>query len=218
LLLLLFVATATWLSAGVAADDADSRFSKSLTPGEITASGISRLSADQVAILDALVRRDVAAAHFTYKTPRAVRFSDRLTADERQNSGLAALSTEQLAEIDAYVQRLQPAPPGSWTASASSSGTATSGSAGTSVTAMSLRRKPQIHGEVSLMYGAGSGGYSEYGGSMVLTYDDPDHNYAIAVGYSEIHTKGGYWRNRCYYDDPLFYRDSMVSFRAPLLR
>jgi hypothetical protein len=63
-----------------------------------------------------------------------------------------------------------------------------------------LRRAPEIHGSITLLYGQGSDGYSERGGAMVLTYDDPS-GISLAVGYSEIRTKGGhghYYRD--YYD------------------
>jgi len=69
------------------------------------------------------------------------------------------------------------------------------------ITTMTLRRQPEIHGSISLMYGAGSGGYNEYGGAVTLSYEDPN-GFALAVGYSEIRSNGGYyyrdWRDRSY--------------------
>ena len=63
-----------------------------------------------------------------------------------------------------------------------------------------LRRAPEIHGMISLTFGMGSGGYSERGGAMVLTYDDPS-GISLAVGYSEIRTKGGYFLRDYHYRD-----------------
>ena len=55
-----------------------------------------------------------------------------------------------------------------------------------------LRRDPEIHGSVTLMVAAGSNGYSAYGGALNLSYYDPVRRFSIDVGYSEIHSKGGY--------------------------
>ena len=65
------------------------------------------------------------------------------------------------------------------------------------VPSVSLRRGPEVHGEVSLVVGAGSHGYSEYGGGMLVELDDPEHNMALAISYSELHAKGGWLRRGC---------------------
>jgi hypothetical protein len=177
---------------GLASDDL--RLSRTLIPSEYTDSGLSRLTSDQVAILDALVRRDMATGS-RVAHPTESRFSERLSADEQRNAGLTLLTPEERSKLDSYVARLTaPLTP--------TSGGFTSGSTtGTRVSATSLRRAPEIHGSISLMYGQGSDGYSERGGAMVLSYEDPS-GFALAVGYSEIRTKGGnYWRDY-YYDRP----------------
>jgi len=168
----------------------DIRLTKSLAPAEFTDAGLQQLSSDQTAILDALVRRDLAISLKVTREPRAARFSQRLTADERKNSGLSLLSEAQLARLDEYVARLV-TPPSSGSGLSSSGGRS-----GEVVTSTTLRRAPEIHGMISLMYGAGSGGYSERGGAMVLTYDDPS-GVSLAVGYSEIRTKGGSYYRDC---------------------
>lgn len=189
---------ALWISPLAAADN-DLRLSRTLVPDEYASAGLSQLSSDQVAILDALVRRDIAAAErpLRSKETRAAKFSDRLTEDERKNSGLTLLSKEQLARVDEYVARLSPTEAGG-----SGRFVATSGDPSGVVTTRELKRSPEIHGSISLLYGVGSGGYSERGGSMVLTYEDPS-GLALAVGYSEIHAKGGYLRRGCrgHYND-----------------
>jgi hypothetical protein len=175
------------------AADNDVRLSRTLVPDEYAAAGLGQLNSDQVAVLDALVRRDIAAAERAVKTKetRAENFSARLTDDERKNAGLTALSKDQVAYIDAYVARLSPTEAGG-------SGQFVAGARDESgaVVTRDLKRAPEIHGSVSLMYGAGRGGYSERGGSMVLTYEDPS-GIALAFGYSEIRTKGGYLRRGC---------------------
>ena len=177
----------------------DVRLSRTLIPSEYEDSGLKQLTSDQVAILDALVRRD--SANDERKPagePRSPRFSERLTSDERTNAGLTLLTESQLAKLDDYVARLS-APLGSPTGSFSYR----HGPKGPYLSAKTLKRAPEIHGSISLMYGEGSDGYSERGGAMVLTYDDPS-GISLAVGYSEIRTKGGhfyrdYYRDR-YYD------------------
>lgn len=167
----------------------DIRLTKTLAPAELNEAGLQQLSSDQRAVLDALVRRDLAMSLKVTREPRAARFSERLTADEQKNSGLSLLSEIHLARLDEYVARLA-TPPSSGAGLSNSSGRS-----GEVVTSTTLRRAPEIHGMISLMYGAGSGGYSERGGAMVLTYDDPS-GVSLAVGYSEIRTKGGsYYRN-----------------------
>ena len=178
------------LANGVAAAEPtgeEVRLSKALPPSEFNAAGLSQLSSDEIAVLDALVRRDTLTTQSTTsgRASRPARFSERLTADERKNSGLAQLTEAQLGQLDQYVARL----------SAPMVGTSgvlrSAGNSSGVVTSTSLRRAPEIHGMISLMYGVGSGGYSERGGAMVLTYDDPS-GISLAVGYSEVRTKGGY--------------------------
>lgn len=185
-----------------AGSDEPVRFSKTLTTDEISTFGLAQLSSDQLAILDALVRRDIEKSRLPSRQPRAARFSERLTADERRNAGLAALDATQLAGIDAAVERLI-SPPAIGAGASPYAG-------GYSVPNVKLRRDPEIHGSLTLLYGVGSHGYSEYGGGMVLTYDDPADRFSVAVGYSELHTKGGYgypYLCRNYpYRDPLFRR------------
>ena len=180
--------TGLWTTA-VAADDL--RLSLTLLPDERADSGLVNLTSDQIAILDALVRRDIAAAGRT--TPeREPKFSDRLTADERTNAGLTLLAADQLARLDSYVARLLVPPP-----SATFGYSAPRNNA--AITARTLRRAPEIHGSISLMYGQGNDGYSERGGAMVLSYDDPS-GVSLLVGYSEVHTKGGNFHRDYSYD------------------
>ena len=194
---------ATLLAAGLMAAvpatgrAADARFSQILTAGEFTDAGLKRLSSDQVAVLDALVRRDLAnqTAPSRGDAPPAVRFSQRLTADERSVAGLTLLTETELARLDAYAERhatarlarVLLAPP--------------------SFVPPSLRLRPaetktapEVHGSFSLGMGWGKGGYSERTGSMNLKYEDPVHGLSVSVGYSETHAKG-----------PAIYRDPYIG-------
>ena len=202
--LLLVIATCLICVTGVIRAADDIRLSVALLPDEREAAGLKALNSDQTAVLDALVRRDIANQRRPKPTKEvaAEKFSDRLTADERKNAGFGVLSAEQIAHLDDYVARLlaplnTPAG-GNWSSSPRDA-----------FSAKSLRRGPEIHGSLTLMYGAGSGGYSERGGAMVVSIEDPS-GISLILGYSEVHTKGGY---PSHYRDGFyrvgFYRDGL---------
>jgi hypothetical protein len=189
----------------VSAAASDLRFSVALEPAERSACGLTRLSSDQVAVLDALVRRDMgmrasaAPADPAKGHQPGATFSQRLTAGERETAGLPALSAAELTQLDAAVDRHQNArlartllaPP-------------TFLSPRSSIVPTERKKEREIHGSFSLSYGVGSGGYSEKSGSMQLTLEDPAKGFSISVGYTETHTKGGtpYYLSR----DPLYDR------------
>ncbi|ACB73400.1 hypothetical protein [Opitutus terrae] len=194
--LLLFVVA---LSLGVLARaDDEVRHSKSLSAAEFASAGLDQLSSDQLAVLDALVRRDLTQAQLVSKTPRAARFSERLSADERRNAGLEQLSDEELARVDATVAARIAPPAGVFSAS---------GIGPTPpIQSWKIRRDPEIHGSATLMVAAGSHGYRAYGGALDIYYVDPTNKFTIGVGLSEVRSKGGLYRgywNDCYlYDEP----------------
>jgi hypothetical protein len=167
---------------------ADRRFSATLNPAEAAQVGLVRLTSDQVAVLDALVRHDAATvANASAAHPVAPRFSQRLSADERRNAGLTLLSETELGRLDADVEGFsRPTAPGAAAATLATPATVVA-----SPTAVQWKQEPEIHGSVSFMVGAGSHGYSEYGGAMDVTYFDPAHGFELSAGYSELHTSGG---------------------------
>lgn len=205
------LALAVFASASLAFGSEPTRFSKTLPADEFSALELGRLSSDQLAVLDALVRRDVARAAFVSKTPRPPRFSERLTLDERRNAGLDRFAPEKLVQLDRRIEQLvTPKPP---LASAASASAATGGY---SVPSVKLRREPEIHGEVTLMAAAGSHDYSAYGGAVALTYEDPENNFALSVGYSEVRSKGGRYYGSCL--DDFRHRGPFSPFGDPFDR
>lgn len=172
--------------------DAPLRISQSVTPEERAAIGLDRLSSDQIAVLDALYRRDLVAQSVPRKADAPTppdRFSQRLTLDEHRNAGLLLLNNAELAALDAAASR---------------SGTATLArtmlaqpvfvpvSQRARLDEVRIKNKlPEIHGSFTLGMAMGSGGYSERFGGMTLTYEDPVRNFAVSVSYSESHVKGG---------------------------
>jgi hypothetical protein len=185
---------------------ADARFSQTLSATESAAAGLNRLSSDQVAVIDALLRRELSgqAPRPREDAPAATRFSQRLSDDERRIAGFALLTEAELAQLDALVER--------HAARASARALLTSPVVAAPrkvlVRPAETKTAPEIHGSFFLSMGWGSGGYSEKTGGMTLNYEDPARGFAISVGYSETHTKGG---NGLY-----IYRDP-VSVPPPLL-
>ena len=176
-------------TAPLAAWAQDARFSQSLTPADQSATGIQKLSPDQLAVLDALVRRDekIQAAPDPNQ-PAPLRFSQRLLPAERQSAGLTLLSNSQLTSLDAVVARYE----------SGGENLATTRS-GPAVWQPEVKAPgPEVHGMISFTYGTGSGGYSMMGGAMAVSIADPVHGIAIEAGYSEMHGKGPLLGRGCY--------------------
>lgn len=200
---LLFALAVALAAVPRAAADADTRFSQSLAIAERAETGFNRLSTDQVAILDALVRRDLStqATSRPHDPLPAARFSQRLTADERTNAGLPLLTDKELARLDALIEhhasavmaRVLLAPP-------------VFAPTGMRLRPLESRSAPEIHGSISLTYGVGKGGYSEKTGAMNLSYEDPVHNFSVLFGYSESHFKGS-----------IPYRDGYLGGPSPIV-
>lgn len=176
--------------AGSAGETA--RFSQTFPVAEFADSGLEKLTSDQLAILDALVRRDDAMSARTNPAhPRAALFSQRLSADERTNIGFSLLTLAEIAHIDAQVSRLE-----SINSQTSPSSAISGGSTAVTET-RAYKTAREIHGLISLLYGTGGHGFRAQGASIDLVYHDPDHNYTITAGYSELRTKGLFVRRDC---------------------
>jgi len=166
-------ATASWAQ--------EARFTQQVTPAEQTEAGLTRLSSDQLAALDALIRIDekVYAAPDAARLP-ASRFSQRISFAERKSAGLDLLTDAELARIDLlvgqYESRNLPAQGSS--------------SASRAVPPEFGGPAPEIHGMISFTYGAGRGGYREMGGGAILSFDDPSHGFSVLVGYEEMQGRG----------------------------
>lgn len=214
---LFLAATAVTASA---ADDL-SRFTRGLSAAERAEIALDRLSSDEAAVLDALVRRDSAGRLSTANrrptesndtsktevlsppTPPAVPFSQRLTPDERRLAGFSKLTAEHIARLDALVERQT-----NVAIARTLLGPPTFVPRRAQVQPAENEDRRKIHGSFSLSYGWGKGGYSERTGSMMMTYDDPAGRYSVTLGYTESHVKGGqgvYLDGPPYrYDDPLY--------------
>jgi hypothetical protein len=185
-----------------AARAVEGRFSQSLSAPELKETGAGRLTSDQLAVIDALVRRDLAAqlAPRRNDPPPAARFSQRLNDNERLAAGFATLSAPELERLDVLIGRygtaaLAPtllAPP-------------VFVPTGMRLRPTEARTGPEIHGSISLSYGFGKG-YDERTGGITLSYEDPARRFAVVVGYSESHIKSNL---------PM-YRDGFGGYGDPL--
>ena len=202
----LLLAAALIAISPVGARAADGRFSQMLTTSESVESGINHFSSDQIAVLDALVRRDLAmrAAPRRDDKPLAEKFSQRLTDDERRNAGLTLLTEVQVARVDALVEQR-----GAATLARALLAPPTFVPTGMRLRPTEGKTAPEIHGSISLSYGAGKGGYSERSGGMTLNYDDPVHNLSVSFSYWETHVKGG--------SGIPYYRDDYVAGPPPFV-
>jgi hypothetical protein len=179
-LLALGVWAAVAASAARAEDDV--RFSATLTPAQRERIGLNQLTADNVAIIDGLVRQDLAALKYKNNEVEHTRFSERRTPRERDIAGLDRLSPAQLTELDNLAgQRIL----GTMTVP----NAAVAHLVGPAVKPGDSSHPPVIHGEIGFTYGWGQGG-SVSGGDIVLTYDDPAGRYSVLFAYSEYHGKG----------------------------
>jgi hypothetical protein len=179
---LLALGLAGAVAAPVSRGGDDVRFSATLSPGRRELAGLNQLTADNVAVIDGLVRQDEAASKFKHNQVDDTRFSQRRTARERDLAGLDRLTPAQLTQLDSFVgERIAgtAAPPG-----------AAIGSVTSSAVKPGVSRAPlDIHGEISVTYGWGKGG-SVTGGSVILDYDDPAERYSVLFGYAEYRGKG----------------------------
>lgn len=148
-------------------------FSAALSPDQFASAGLTSRSADELAVLDRLVQRDVAAARQGGVTTFRGTFSSRRTPAERQAAGLDRLTPDALNQLDALVAeqiaRPRPAAAPGWTPV---------DPAGIDV---STALKPEVHGTVTLAYGWGRGGSSRLA-ALDTTYYDPASRVTLSFG------------------------------------
>ena len=177
-----------WLMlAPLSVTAADVRFSQTLLTAERTATGFERLSSDQVAVIDALVRRDLLAQSVPRRADAPAlpaRFSARLSADERRNAGFELLTEAELAQLDAFVDRHAAA-----TLAHTFLAPPTFVPLSVRARVAEAKTAPEIHGSFTIGFGGGKG-YSERFGGVALTYEDPARGLTVGFSYTESHVKG----------------------------
>ena len=160
---------------------AEGGFTATLSSGQQSVAGLTKLSADEVTALNALVAREVAAARQGGVRAFAGNFLSRRKSDERAQAGLDHLSTAEQARLNDFVAAALASGP-AWTEPKSKLASLD--------TAVKDPRHLEVHGEISFLYGWGSGGRSIKGGSIYTTFTDPAGRYQFAVGYSQYEGSG----------------------------
>jgi hypothetical protein len=170
-------------SAAVAAEDV--RFSATLSDSQRAETGLAQLTADNVAVIDALVRQDEATLKRRGSLASFGAFSQRRSDREREIAGLAQLTPAQLARLDGLAGlRISPPPPMILSEAKSAKGTP-----GILVRPAERPYALEVHGSMSLSYGWSKAG-STRGGEMTINLQDPEHRFAINIGYSQYQGKG----------------------------
>ena len=184
-LLRMFALSGLVIAAAASGWAQEARFSQQLTATDQTITGLEKLSSDQLAVLDALIRHDekIHAELDAAQRPPA-RFSQRLSTDERKSAGLDLLTEAEMVRLDAFVAQYEAGGPPLVAAE----------SATTPLPSELKGPAPEIHGMISFTYGTGRGGYSEKGGTMLLNYDDPAHGISLLVGYGQMQSNGHFFR------------------------
>lgn len=170
-------------------------FSATLSPEQTDRSGIDHLTAAQKSVLDTLIARELRAARQGGVTAFARTFFDRRTSDERHEAGLDQLTPSEQGTLNELVAtalaKQQPAP------------LPVSMLHRSVPTATTSRDRLKVHGEVTLVVGAGRGG-SFYGGSVYTEITDPEKKMTLGVGVATLRGHVPWWRCSAY--DP-FYAD-----------
>ncbi len=179
---------------------AEGKFSEGLSMEDRIACGLTHITVSQQTILDALIQRDVDAARQGNVTAFAKTFIQRRSEKECAESGIASFTEVERTKLDAVVAAAIARKPMTQVYQETQS---------KPLVGIGMpKRKGEIHGSMSLMYGMGSGGSSAYGAAMDVNYTDPSGRLQVAVGYSEIHGKGWYSpyvrRGRGYAYDPFY--------------
>jgi hypothetical protein len=179
------LAAAVFLFASVARAAAFG-FSDGLSADERSACGLAKLTAAQVAALNAMVERDVTLAHEGGVTGFAAAFTARLTPGQRTLAGLDRLTEKERGFLDTMAARtiaLGPPPSQAFAYRPSAP-------VPPDETVVSAPPAVQVHGDLSFTLGAGGHGSNFYGTAMDVLVTDPSGKFTLGVGVSEYKGRG----------------------------
>jgi hypothetical protein len=163
-------------------------FTATLALEQQTAAGVTTLTADERTALDQLVADDLAFARRENLTDLGGTFVARRTAADRKQAGLDRLAPEQLAKLNELVAAAlaaRPTPKERPRLRASE--------------VLSAKRRGEIHGSVTVMYGWGRGGRDYRAGTLWLDYQDPEGRFGLGLGLSTSDGDGFYGYDPGYY-------------------
>jgi hypothetical protein len=170
---------------------AEGGFISTLSTTQQSAVGLTHLSAAEQTVLNTLVAREVSLARQGNVRGFAGTFSSRRRPEEKSAAGLDRLSAAELAQLDQLVANAIAAGPV------------------VPATPQKLTNKDvartdrlEIHGEISLAYGWGSGGRDMRAGSIYTEIYDRQTGTTVGIGYSQVSGNGA-WGYGYPYDYPL---------------
>lgn len=175
------------LLLAVSARAESTTFMSTLTEENKTATGLVKLTPEQLASLDAQIQREISVAHQGDTPAFSTSFTRRRSPQQRKEAGLDQLMTPEIRRLDELVAlavATKPAPMGPTITKPFVS--TPPGGDWVEITP----KKLEVHGEVTLAYMWGSGGRSGYGASMATTVSDPDGKFAFTVVLSQFNFKG----------------------------
>ena len=169
----------------------EARFIDSLSAQERAATGVSKLTAAQVAALDVLVSHDATLAQQGGVTGFSSGFLARHSDAERGAAGIGSLSEKERATLDSLVARtIALGPPPDQPYAYSPPQARPSPPPAPSEVSVSAPLHMEVHGDLSFTVGGGSHGSSFYGTSMDLFVTDPTGKFTLGVGFDDYHSKG----------------------------
>lgn len=157
-------------------------FIATLSSAQQTAAGLVHLSADEQTTLNTLVAREVSLARQGNVKAFAGTFSSRRKPAETTAAGLDRLAPDEIAQLDQLVANAIAAGPTQ------------------PVLPQRLKSKDvaraenrlEIHGQVTLAYGWGSGGREMRAGSLYTEIYDKQTGMTLGLGYSQV-SGDGWW-------------------------
>ncbi len=180
---------------------ADGGFTATLSLEQKTAAGVATLTADERTALDQLVADDLAFARRENLADLGGTFVSRRTEADRKQAGLDRLSPEQLAKLNELVATALAARPKPKERPRLKESDVLNG-----------KRRGEIHGSVTVMYGWGRGGRDYRAGTLWLDYQDPDGRFGLGVGITSVDGDGFYGYYPGYYYPGGYYADYYPGF------
>jgi hypothetical protein len=171
---------------------ADFGFNSGLSQDQRTASGVSKLTANEVAELDRLVAADVASAHEGGVTGFSSTFTARRSAQERADTGIGALTEDERGTLDVLAARaIAMGPPPEQMFSYSPPRAEAPRAAPPTVAAVDVEApRLEVHGDLSFTVGGSGHGRGFYGTSDDIAVVDAKDGFSLDIGIEDFKGKG----------------------------
>ena len=169
------------LGLAVSLSAGEGGFNATLSTGQKNSAGLAVLTAEERALLDQLVAAELALVRRENGSEFEGTFAARRTEEERKQTGLDRLTPEQLTSLNGLIA-----------AALATSPKPKERPRIKETEVFSPKRKPEVHGELSLTFGRGTGGSNFRAASMWVDVFDPNTGLGVGVGISQFSGKGFY--------------------------